>query len=72
MAADAPGRPMLGSGALAPLALQRGPGSVGPALEATSRGLTAASHRVENLRIMRRGEDASTSRPPFRSAPAAG
>jgi len=42
--------------------LQRGPGAIGPALEATSRGLTVAAHRLERLPPMRRGEDLSTAR----------
>ncbi|GAA1436518.1 hypothetical protein GCM10009616_36550 [Microlunatus lacustris] len=42
--------------------LQSGPGRGGPALERVSRVLTRASHAVEHLPLMRRGEDPSTSR----------
>jgi len=42
--------------------LQSGPGRGGPALERVSRVLTQASHAVERLPLMRRGEDPSTSR----------
>ena len=41
--------------------LQRGPATLGPALETTSRGLTVAAHRLEHLAVMRRGEDPSTA-----------
>jgi hypothetical protein len=45
------------------LLLQQGPARLGPVLRRTSRALTRASHHVEQLPVMRRGEHPTTARP---------